>query len=256
MNRSPWVSPGARIGGGSVRLFCFPYAGGGASRFRNLIAHLPRTVDVLPIQLPGREERLGEPLYEDMDRLVDVLSSALEPQVRGRCAFLGYSLGAYVAFEVARALARAGRPLDRLIVSAAGAPDTLVNHDWSCAFDDRALLARVRQLGATPESVLDDADTMSVLLPGIRADFRLLHSYRYEPGPLLRSPIHVLGGAADSEVPVAELEPWKKFTHAKTTVQILPGDHFFIHRAQSQFFQAVLSALQVERDGSRQLGAV
>ena len=43
-----------------LRLFCFPYAGGGASVFRNWLPYAAGEVEICPVQLPGREERLVE----------------------------------------------------------------------------------------------------------------------------------------------------------------------------------------------------
>ena len=43
-----------------IRLFCFPYGGGGASIYREWQKNLPDSIEVCPIQLPGREDRMNE----------------------------------------------------------------------------------------------------------------------------------------------------------------------------------------------------
>jgi medium-chain acyl-[acyl-carrier-protein] hydrolase len=242
MKPSRWLDQETRCPGAAVRLFCFPYAGAGPSSFRRLAHGLRRSVDVLRIHLPGREERLGERAYEDMDSLVEALVPELEPYVRGRSIFLGYSLGALVAFEVARALQGGARPLERLVACASGAPST-VQSTGIAADDDDALLTRLRELGATPPRLLQDRATMSVLLPAIRADFRVLDRYCFEPGPALRCGVHALGGSQDAAVPPQDLRAWQVHTTARCEVRMLAGDHFFIHGAHESFERQVLHSL-------------
>lgn len=52
-----------------IRIFCFPYAGGGASAYRNWGTYLPNYVGVYPIQIPGRENRITEKALTDMCKL-------------------------------------------------------------------------------------------------------------------------------------------------------------------------------------------
>ena len=106
-----------------VRLFCFPHAGGGASVFRFWTTELAPGIEVYPIQLPGREGRWLEPPLTRISALVPALSEALRPLLQPPYAFFGHSMGAFVAFELARQLRRENRPGPAtLIVSAARAP--------------------------------------------------------------------------------------------------------------------------------------
>src|SRR5215213_9001369 len=115
-----YVSPRPRA---SVRLFCFPYAGGGASVFRGWAEGLPEAVEVCPVQLPGRETRFLEPAYTRLPALVEALAESLTPHLDRPFVFFGHSLGALVAFELARRLRRDGGPgPDRLFASGCGAP--------------------------------------------------------------------------------------------------------------------------------------
>jgi medium-chain acyl-[acyl-carrier-protein] hydrolase len=52
----------------SLRLFCFAYAGGGASAFHKWLQLVPAEIEVCLIQLPGRENRLIEPAHTAMRR--------------------------------------------------------------------------------------------------------------------------------------------------------------------------------------------
>src|SRR5262249_28719179 len=95
LNSHPWSR-------GSVGLFCFAYAGGGASLFRDWVGALGGSVDVCPVQLPGREGRFHEPAFTRLTPLLDSLVQSLGPQLQRPFALFGHSLGALIAFEFAR----------------------------------------------------------------------------------------------------------------------------------------------------------
>lgn len=246
MKMHPWIGRDAPADGAGVRIFCFPYAGAGASCYRRLAKLLP-PAEVLAVQLPGREGRLEEPPISAMDALVDAIVDGIHPHVRGRSVFLGYSLGALVAFEVARALQLGARPIDRLIVCASGGPPSVsrrraargVDETLEGPSNDARLIARLRELGQTPSRLLEDAEAMRVLLPAVRADFRVLDDYHYVPGPRLRCPVYAIGGDQDSTVPFADLDAWRGCTTGRFEATQVRGDHFFLHNAPEVLAQHV-----------------
>jgi surfactin synthase thioesterase subunit len=85
-----------------LRLFCFPYAGGGASIYRTWPDDLPRDVEVCAIQLPGRERRLSEPPLRSLQKAVEILVGVMRPYLDLPFALFGHSMGALLAYEVAR----------------------------------------------------------------------------------------------------------------------------------------------------------
>ena len=100
----PWIrcakpNPAARL-----RLFCLPYAGGGASLFRDWGQALPDSVEVCAIQLPGREDRIAETPFRQVEDLLPVLLEKLRPYLDRPIAFFGHSMGAFLSYELARAL--------------------------------------------------------------------------------------------------------------------------------------------------------
>src|SRR5262245_41626934 len=119
----PWLpfrrpSPSARL-----RLYCFPFAGGGASIFRLWPDALPASVEVCSVQPPGRETRFREAPFARMAPLVAVLADVLLPELERPYALFGHSMGALIAFELAREQRRRrARPPEQLIVSGRGAP--------------------------------------------------------------------------------------------------------------------------------------
>src|SRR5579859_3082978 len=205
-----WVSrcrPGRST---RLRLFCFPYAGAGASIFRTWTEGLPADVEVCPIQLPGRGSRLMERPYSRLSPLVEALAEALVTYLDKPFAFFGHSLGTLVAFELARRLRKLyGVEAVRLLVSAGGAPQLLHRGSPVHALPREELLAELRRLNGTPVELLDHAELMEIMLPLLRADFAVYETYQYSAEPALDCPITAFGGLDDHRVTEHDLESWR-----------------------------------------------
>ena len=212
----------------TLRLFCFPHAGGGPAAFRGW--RLPST-DVVPVVYPGRATRMSEaPLRTIIDLAADA-EVQLRSSMREPFAFFGHSMGAYVAFELTRRLAQRGAALPkRLIVSAALGPRRASRRQVIHDLSDDAFREELRRLSGTPRELLDNEELMTLLLPMLRADFEAVATYRYTPDVRLDVPIVALGGDADDAVSFEDLAGWNEETSSSFLLRMLPGDHFFIHR--------------------------
>jgi surfactin synthase thioesterase subunit len=216
-----------------LRLFCFPYAGGGASIFRTWSDGLPAEVEVCPIQLPGRGTRLMEPLFTQLSPLIRALAQALLPLLDKPFAFFGHSLGAVVSFELARQLRRQyGVQPVRLFVSASRAPQLPHRGLPVHTLPEGNFLAELRRLNGTPTEVLEHEELMQIALPVLRADFAVYETYMYPTEPPLNSPISAFGGLRDRTVSQSDLEAWREQTSVSFSRQMFPGDHFFLTTTQ------------------------
>lgn len=217
-----------------LRLFCFHYAGGGAWNFRNWADSLPSSIEVCSIELPGRGFRLMETAFTSLDPLVEAIAYAILPILDKPFAFFGHSMGGLVSFELTRLLCRNyGLNPVHLFVSAHRAPQ-LPNPDLPIHnLPESAFLDELRHLEGTPQAVLENAELMRLLLPTLRADFTVVETYTYAAEPPLNCPITAFGGLQDQEVSYDELNAWQDQTNAAFSLQMLPGNHFFVHSAQS-----------------------
>lgn len=248
--------------GAAHRLFCLPYGGGGAAVYRDWPAHLPPTVEMWSVDLPGRDSAFNEPLVRDSAPLVADIARALRPRLDRRYALFGHSLGALLAFEATRLLQQQGAPLPSVLVASAHPaphlpPRSAPIHD----LPDAAFQQRITELGGMPPGVTDDRELMDLYLPVLRADFAVAETHRWRPGTLLRVPIAAYGGADDKDVSHAELAAWTCHTQERCTVRLFPGRHFYIHTALADVLAALgadgalgpgsgLPALQPSRPGS------
>jgi medium-chain acyl-[acyl-carrier-protein] hydrolase len=227
-----------------LRLFCFPYAGGSASAYARWPERLPAGVDVRPVQLPGRWNRLREPPLTRFDDVVRAIADVLPPYVDRPHALFGHSMGALLAFEIAGRLRERGLPPPlSLFVSGHRAPQLPDTDLPGADLNDPAFIERLRGLDGTPREVLDSPALMTLLLPTIRADFNVCRSYAYVPGAPLACPITVFGGADDTETADGRLEAWSIHTTARSTVYRFPGGHFYIHSAEALLLKALSASL-------------
>jgi medium-chain acyl-[acyl-carrier-protein] hydrolase len=236
----PYPNPHA-----SVRLFCFPYAGGSSLIFRPWLRSLPTTVEVCPIELPGRGLQMRLTPFSRLQPLISTLASALLPYLDKPFAFFGHSLGGLVCFELARQLRREHNlsPV-HLFVSARCAPQIPSRKPAIHALPDTEFIEELRRLNGTPDSVLQNNELMELLIPILRADFAVLETYVYAQELPLECPITVFGGLQDKEVGLEELEGWRSHTIAAYNLQMFSGDHFFIQSEQVLLLQTLAQHLQ------------
>lgn len=207
------------------RLVCFPHAGGAASYFHPLSATLAPAVDVLAVQYPGRQDRHAEPLVDDLFVLADRLADVLAAEVTGPMALFGHSMGASLAFEVARRLGPG--PLG-LFVSGRRAPAEFRGGPVPERSDDE-LLADVRRIGGTDPRVLARPELLRAVLPVLRNDFKAAETYHYRPGPDVGCPVFALFGDRDPRVTEVQARGWAAHTSGNFELKSFPGGHFYLN---------------------------
>ncbi|MET9608556.1 alpha/beta fold hydrolase [Streptomyces sp. NPDC006512] len=223
-------------------LVVLPHAGGNASFYFPLSRDLAPYAEVLTVQYPGRQDRFGEPSPDTVTGLVDEVERALRPW-RGRPLVLfGHSMGAVLAFELTRRLERAGTGPRGLVLSGRRSP--LTHREESTHTEgDEALLARLSELSGTDPQLLADPDFRELILPSLRSDYKAIETYRYEPGPVLRTPVSVLCGESDPRASLADAMGWRQLTGAAFTFRSFPGAHFYLAEQHDAVVRALTEDL-------------
>lgn len=241
---NPWLVCRKPNPQASLRLFCFPYSGAGASIFYAWPSYLPPIIEVCPVQPPGRENRLMEPPFTELQPLVKATSEALLPHLDKPFAFFGHSLGALVSFELARLLRRKHglRPV-HLFVSSHTAPQIPDDEPPIHTLPRAAFMEKIRSLNGMSPEILTSDELMELLLPILRADFAICETYTYEDDEPLSCPISALGGLRDNHVSQADLDAWRVQTQHTFSVRMFPGDHFYLNTDRSLLLRALVQDL-------------
>lgn len=238
MPHSPWVT--SQQVQPKSRLFCFPYAGGSATIYRQWPQALPAEVEVCPIHLPGREARLLEQPFAQIEALIPLLSQMLEPYLHVPFQFFGHSMGALLSFELARQLRRQHLPEPtRLFVSAHRAPQLPRHGKIIHTLPKQQFIESIKDIGGTPDAILQNTELMELILPTLQADFTLCETYQYRPEAPLDIPIHAFGGLEDRDVDTSMLEGWQAQTNQSFKLQMFPGGHFYIHQQQATLLRTL-----------------
>ncbi len=214
-----------------LRVYCLPFAGGSATVYGEWSRMLPPYVTVVPIEYPGHGRRFAQTPLGAIDQIAQVHAGEILADLESPFALFGHSMGALVAFELARELRRRGAPLPLKVYASGTLPPVSPEHEAPgediLALTDEEVRDRLVEFGGTPQEILDNADLMELMLPIVRADMAACESYVYRPETPLPCPITALGGADDDTFEQSELARWGELTSKSFDVVTLPGGHFF-----------------------------
>ncbi|MEV8409330.1 alpha/beta fold hydrolase [Streptomyces niveus] len=212
-----------------IRLLCLPHAGGSASFFLPVARALAPVADVLAVQYPGRQDRRAEPCATSVTELADrLLPVLLDGWTDRPLVLFGHSMGASVAFELAGLLEReTGTAPASLIASGRRAPSRPAPEQVH-KLGDEALLAEVRSLSGTDTRILDDDETLRLVLPVLLADYRAAETYRPDRFNRVSCPVVALVGDDDPKVPLDDARAWQEHTSGTFEMHVFPGGHFYL----------------------------
>jgi len=240
ISSSPWITNYKYNPYSKVRLFCFPYAGAGASIFRTWADLLPKEIEVCPVQFPGRENRFLEEPFTNLNNLIDELINHLIPFFDKPFVFYGHSLGSLVAFTLANKLKEENLALPILLfLSGKDSPQAVKKNKNLYKLPQGELLEELGRLNGTPNEILNNIEMMELLLPLIRADFSMHDTYVYKPSSPLSIPISVFGGIDDHDTSYENLLKWKELTNKEFSIRMLPGDHFFLESEREKLIEHI-----------------
>jgi medium-chain acyl-[acyl-carrier-protein] hydrolase len=223
----PWFVCFQRVMVPTIRLFCLPFAGGGALAYRRWHEHLAAGVEVWAVRPPGRETRHAERAHFRLGPLLDDLEREIQPWLDVPFALFGHSQGALVAFELARRLEGQGHLPVHVFVSAHAAPQLRPVLTPVHLSPDDVILERLQHYGGTPQAIYDSTALMSAILPNLRRDIAVSETYRYVDTTPLASPLTAFGGASDVAADAASMEAWGSVGDGRFRSYSFAGGHFY-----------------------------
>lgn len=245
----PWIGPSLRSTRNlPFRLFCFPYAGGGASIYRFWVKEEGLPFDILPVHLTGRERRFGEPAHRSLSKLTEELAPVIENYLDKPFAFFGHSMGAWIAFELTRKLRDRNAPLPHhLFLSARRAPHIPERFESLAQMPEDRFIQTLKEFGGMQAEILENRQILDLVMPTLRADMELLESHVFADQPPLPCPITCFGGNQDPRVTQSEIEAWKDHTTSAFQLRMFDAGHFFVDSHQSDLLQVIRQAIQTSR---------
>jgi surfactin synthase thioesterase subunit len=201
-------------------------------------------IEVSALQYPGRQDRHTERRIHDIGELADRLHEVIAPGWREGTAFFGHSMGAILAFEVARRLERKdGISPAALIVSGRRGPST-ERIETVHRRPDAGLVGELQVLSGTDTAMLDDEDFVRMVLPAMRSDLTAIENYRYDMGPPVSCPILALTGDHDPKTTVEEVENWARHTSGPFDLKVYPGGHFYLNDRAAEVIETISGFLR------------
>jgi pyochelin biosynthetic protein PchC len=163
-------------------------------------------------------------------------------------------MGALIAYEVALRLEQDGAPpLTRLYASGRRAPSRY-RPDVIHRQGDAGIITELRRLSATDPALLGDPETLDLILPAIKSDYKAVETYEHTPGKVVSGPIFALIGDSDPKVTAEEAGAWADHTTGPFELRTFPGGHFYLvdHSAEViRLISADLSTSDRAWDGGR-----
>ena len=235
----PKPNPSAQL-----KLVCLPFEGGGSNSFRNWVQFLPKQIELLAIEIPGRGQRLREPLRTRMHELVPDITSSLSKELDRPYALFGHSMGTLLGIELSHHLrAEYQQEATHLFFSGRGAPHLPSKEKPIHHLPEDEFITQIRHYNGTPKEVLDHEELMELMVPILRADFEVCETYSYNNHPKLSCPLSIYGGLQDVAAPREAMQAWAELTEGPFNLRMFPGDHFFILSNTQTLLSSILKDL-------------
>lgn len=244
LQENEWITPQRKSENIKLRLFCFPYAGGSSTIFHNWQKLFPFSIQVCPVNLPGRGNRFAEELRTDFFSLVKEIKDGIAPFFDYPFVFFGHSMGGILAFELARLLRRLGLPQPaKLFISGCGAAQISYDKPREYDLSENGIIKDLKNLKGTPAIIFENEELLQVMLPIIRADYKVCQAYIYYRESPLDIPLVAIGGREDDAVPKSQILSWREQTRLKFKSYFIDGDHFFCHTHEEELTQILIREL-------------
>jgi len=242
---TPWISCYEARENAKIRLICIPHGGGGSHVYKEWAEKLPDFIEVYALNFPGRGSRREENAICNMFELRDKIANVISQISDKPYVMFGHSVGALVAYEVAKEIEKQGiMPPLRLILSAHKAPEDSKEDEPMYTLSDEDLMSKILELGLLPQNVLENKELLDFILPPLRADFEISETYEYEKSDALNIPITATFGKTDPLLNEQDIQKWEKYTNSEYKIKEYDGDHFYTVSKQDILFNDIVKELK------------
>jgi surfactin synthase thioesterase subunit len=216
----------------ACRLLCFPFLGGNGVAFSELQRFLDQSIELIAYQPPGREMRFTDSLAYSFEQAVHEAYLSMRPYLDKPLVIFGHSNGALLAYEFARKVeGEVPQIVKQLYIGAQEYPDAALDKEIVSVWSDDEIMAFLTRLNIGRTETLSNRSLMQVILPSIRAEFRMAETYTVRPQLSAAYSIGILLGEDDRYVNVMNSKPWEQLFPGPVEFKTFPGGHFFVQES-------------------------
>jgi external thioesterase TEII len=210
-----------------VQLFLMHFAGGNSYSYQ-FMAPMLSNFELVPLELPGRGKRMAEPILHDFFAAADDMYRQVNEKLYGnKYLIYGHSMGAFLGMRVASMMEKAGKPPAYLFVSGNSGPG-LIREEKDHLLPDKEFMDMLIKMGGLSPELLENQELLDFFLPIIRSDFEVTGHIDPPAEDPISAPIYAMMGSEEDEV--EKIDNWKRFSSTLCETEVMPGDHFFIHK--------------------------
>lgn len=240
MQKAKWFVTFKKNLEAKIRLIAFHHSGGAASTYFPWVKDLSSSIELMAIQLPGREGRFHEPLINRIEEITYNLSKEFLHYTDKPFFIFGHSLGALLGFEFAKSVQETYTTVPHhIIVSATKAPHLPLRRNELSQLDTPNLKAELSSYGGVANEIINDEELFNLFSPILRSDFSIYENYRYIETQSLLCNMLALSGAADHSVQEEEILAWSQHIKGHFKHISFSGDHFFLKRHQKKILEII-----------------
>ncbi|MGJ0630116.1 thioesterase II family protein [Xenorhabdus bovienii] len=219
-------------------IYCFPHAGGNAESYLSWQQELPKNICIKAVCIPGSWRRYKEPSPYSIDILTTELAAEIDKVAADDFYFFGHSMGAIVAYEVARKLKNHAKGL---IVSASASPQNVPSErDLAMSkMSDEKFASEMHFFNGIDEKILDSQFSAEIVSARLKKDFHLIAKYRYQETEKIKTPIWGIVGKDDPHVSQEAIMEWQLLTHEFKGCQVADGDHFYLNKNRLEIIKSI-----------------
>lgn len=230
-----------------IKLFCFPYGGAGVSIYNGWNELFEDDIEIIPMQLPGRERLIDEEPYKDIHIAADAFAELIKKQYN-RCniAFFGHCfLGSILSYEVIRRL-EGYKEINILCLYVSSAFTPKSNRKYNLNFNnDEQFLVGVENLTGFTNPAFAIPELKELLLPSLKADFEMDMNYKMEDNYIINIPITAIYAENDTFVSKKEVELWSKYTVRDFNLFKVAGEHLYISKDPQETIDIIRESLNL-----------
>jgi surfactin synthase thioesterase subunit len=217
------------------QIVMFPFGGGSGYSYMELIKAIDADVEIIVINPPGHFMD-GAKALESIDAMVYLYSKELRPLLKNNPLFFGHSIGAYVAYDVCKILAKE-IPIKKMILSSANPPNHAMDSvDLDSEMDRETLIKKSTKLGGMPHLFKDEPELLEMFITGLRADLKALENYTPEkPENVKKLNVNasVLYSEEDYILVPSKIREWEFYLECSEFIPFA-GDHFYFFQESNR----------------------